>query len=474
MSIIIKSGLSTKELNVTSLSALTVNLPKVLDQAGFGNMVGEPDDGSITGSKLVRQLFVTQDYRLARNLETPLFNDTYAYNTMNNYKYRVVTSAQTITLSGGSMIFNSGDNISNGTSAIVQSFRTFPLYINTPLYVNIKAKFNNVLQNNSVTEFGLALTGGTKPSDGVFLIASAGTLNAVISYSGFEKTQVNVHIPEPNVLYDYLFAINDTQVEFWVDDVIVSVLEFSSATGSTVISNSLPLYIKNYNTGAVASPIQFQVNLVDVLFGDIKLNKPWMNTMVGMGGSSIAPPSGGAIISTANILNSLAPNVGILNNSVGGYVELGGQFAFDALNSSETDYILFGYLNPVATASIPGKTLVITSININTFTSGATTDSLTATTLQWSIGLGGTSLDLTTLDSVTAGTRAARRLGLGVQSIPITGATGTSAKPIYYDILKPLIVEAGTYCHIILKIPQGVATSLLVIRGLVNINGYFE
>jgi hypothetical protein len=38
----------------------------------------------------------------------------------------------------------------------------------------------------------------------------------------------------------------------------------------------------------------------------------------------------------------------------------------------------------------------------------------------------------------------------------------------------PLYVAAGTFVHVILRMPVGTATASQIIRGLVMINGYFE
>jgi len=201
--------------------------------------------------------------------------------------------------------------------------------------------------------------------------------------------------------------------------------------------------------------------------------------MVTNGQSSISSPDGQPNLASgttsANILNNLSPTqLSLLDNTTGGYTTLGGDFLIPASGSSETDYILFGYLNPIGTAGIPGKTLVISNIYINTFTSGATVGS-TGTTLQWVVGVGGTSLSLGELDSVTGGTRSPRRLGLGIQNIPSASSVGTMARPmIMYEPPSPIMVESGTYLHIILKMPIAIETPLLVYRGSVSINGYWE
>ena len=121
---------------------------------------------------------------------------------------------------------------------------------------------------------------------------------------------------------------------------------------------------------------------------------------------------------------------------------------------------------------------MISNVYINTFTSGATM-AATGTTLQWTIGVGGTSVNLTEQDSVTGGTRAARRLGLGVQSIAPNVVSGTMAdRMVMFEapvsLYSPLMVEAGTYCHIIFKIPAGVTVAGEYFRGICMINGYYE
>lgn len=88
---------------------------------------------------------------------------------------------------------------------------------------------------------------------------------------------------------------------------------------------------------------------------------------------------------------------------------------------------------------------------------------------------GGTAVSLATSDSLTAGSMASRKLGLGVQSLIVGAPIGAMATPsIDSTFRSPLLVEPGTYCHIILKMPVADATANLVYRGLVIINGCFD
>lgn len=99
----------------------------------------------------------------------------------------------------------------------------------------------------------------------------------------------------------------------------------------------------------------------------------------------------------------------------------------------------------------------------------------TPTVLQWALGIGASAVSLATADSLTAAGRAPRRLTLGVQTIPVGTAIGGAAdKAIARTFGTPLMVPAGTFLHVILKMPVGTATASQVIRGTVGIDGFFE
>jgi hypothetical protein len=98
----------------------------------------------------------------------------------------------------------------------------------------------------------------------------------------------------------------------------------------------------------------------------------------------------------------------------------------------------------------------------------------TAHLLQWSLGVGSTAVSLATVDAGTNGGRAPRRIPLGVQSLPVATPIGGAATAIDVKFDAPLHVAAGTFFHVIVKLPVGTATASQIIRGLVMVNGYFE
>lgn len=130
-------------------------------------------------------------------------------------------------------------------------------------------------------------------------------------------------------------------------------------------------------------------------------------------------------------------------------------------------------LQAAPSAAGAGKNLVIRGVRIDTMNLGAAV-ATTATVLQWGLGVGSTAVSLATADSATAGTRAPRRLTLGVQSFAIGAAIGSVAAPVDVNLDAPLYVSAGTFVHVILKMPVGTATASQIIRGTVLINGFWE
>ena len=368
MSVILKGGTSNILADVDSNNNLKVNLPTVLSGAGYVLTAGEVDDGAITGTKVIRQMDVSQDYRLRTGIDKILWQDTFNHTVLNNAKYIGVTSVQTITLASGFLNLNAGNSVTATNVSRVQTFKTFSIFNTYPLYVDFKAKFSTTLQANSVIEFGLGYaTGVAAPTDGIFFRAVGGQLSAVINNNGTETSLANIQVPSANVVYHYAITIGQDKCAFWVNDSIVATINTPTGLGAPCQSNALPLLLRNYNSGTVTSPIQLNIAQLAVTLGDMDSGKDWGTTMITNGQSSISAPDGQASVAagtyTANIVNITAPASATLSNATAGYATLGGQFQFVAVAGAETDYALFAYLNPAGTAAIPGKT-TITGINI--------------------------------------------------------------------------------------------------------------
>jgi hypothetical protein len=148
-------------------------------------------------------------------------------------------------------------------------------------------------------------------------------------------------------------------------------------------------------------------------------------------------------------------------------------FQFAAPAGAETDFVIFTYTVPAGSVTQPGKNLVLRGVRIDTVNTGAAV-ATTATTLFWALGVGGTAADLATADSLTAATRAFRRIPLGIQSFIVGAVAGAQATPIDVNLDAPVVVAPGTRVNGIVRVPIGTATGSQVIRGMITINGYFE
>ena len=114
---------------------------------------------------------------------------------------------------------------------------------------------------------------------------------------------------------------------------------------------------------------------------------------------------------------------------------------------------------------------MVRGIWIDTMNTGAAV-ATTATWLQWSLGVGCSAVTLATAEGAAA--KAPARLALGNQVFPIAAAIGAQAARIDVNLDAPLVINAGEYLHIIVKMPLGTATASQVIRGVVGVNGFFE
>lgn len=468
-------GSNSNLANVTVENELSTALTLNADKAGFAIMAAESHNGEVGAPRLVREAEVSPDYRLRTGVDTLLWSDTFNHAQFNTSKYQGVTSTATLTIAGGRMVFNGGNSVASGAVARATTYRPFPLYLSYALYVDFELAFIQDPVQNNVGEFGLFYAATTAaPTDGVyFRLNGSGQLVGVINNNNAETIVVLDYVPQASMMNHYLIVIHNDETEFWINDVLYGTIVTPTSVGSPTLSMSLPLNMRCYNSAATSLAQRMEVANVSVSIGDMNAIRLWSTTMSGMGQSSINIPDSVAGGYTANSANSAAPASATLSNTAAGYTTLGGQFQFVAVAGAETDYALFAYQVPVGSAAVPAKNLIVRGVRIDAYAMGAAI-ATTPTLLQWSMGVGSTAVTLATSDSATAGTRAPRRLTLGVQSLPVASPIGYAANPVDINLDAPLLVEAGTFLHIILKMPVGTATASSIIRGVVSINGFFE
>lgn len=452
------------------------NLPLIKGQSGYAVLLGENHDGAAgVVNPLRRAIRVTPDGRLRAGIDQVQWEDTFNHTIVDTSAYQCVTATATLAMTGGYWVFNAGNSVANAAVARVQTYRTFQLAASSTNEVVFRARFNSALQANSVVEMGLGIAATTAtPTDGIyFKVNTVGALQGVVNVNGIESTVALDFTPVPNENNFYRFVQDQDQAEFYINGVLYGVLPIAATSASTSFSRALPLLMRCYNAAAVSTAFRMEISDVAVISRDLANNRLWATARAGMEQSSINNARGAAAGQTANYANTAAPASATLANATAGYATLGGQFQFAAVAGAETDYALFAFQMPAVSAAGANKNLVVRGVRIETFNMGA----VVATTphlLQWGLGVGSTAVSLATADSATAGTRAPRRITLGVQSLAVGTPIGGVAAPLDINLDAPLYVAAGTFFHVILKMPVATATASQIIRGTVMINGYFE
>jgi len=241
-----------------------------------------------------------------------------------------------------------------------------------------------------------------------------------------------------------------------------------------VITQDLPISFRVYNSTSIAPALAVQLGIFSCSCWqpDLNTNRAYEMTLAGLGASSIQGQSGtGAFGSTANHTNSTGAVNTALNIATPNYTKLGGRFNFTAVGAAVTDFPLFAFQVPVASANVPGKTLYIRGIHISTMNFGAVV-ATTPTVLQWAIGVGSSTNVLTGAEGAAA--KAPRVVDLGQQYFPVGAVIGQTTTDLDIQFPYPLMCEAGNYVHIILCVPVGTATGSEQFQGTVMINGLFE
>lgn len=476
MSIRVKG--TTNEVEVAADGTLYVQDRSPKTTAGFATMLAETDPGAVVSGGIRRELDASFDFRLRVGMDTVLWQDVFQYTTINASAYSVTTATMTITQAGGLLNLNAGSSTTSAQAVNLRTWRTFPVISSAPVYVYFSAIGINQTATNAQADIGLGYASSTTaPTDGVFFRwTTTGTLVGVLNNNGVETTTVALTQIADNERGEYLIVLNDENVEFWIDGVLRGRINaVTTYTGHGVVqSTALPFHARLFNSGTASAAKRLGLGEVGIALGDMNSNRLWASQMSGMESGAYQSPPGAAASQTATWTNSAAPASATLSNTAAGYTTLGGIFQFAAVAGAETDYALFGYQVPAGSVTQPGKNLLIRGVRIEAFNSGAAV-ATTATTLMWALGVGSSAVSLATADSLTAAGRAPRRIPLGVQWIPVAGVIGQAFdKAIDVNLDAPILAPAGTFVHIILRIPVGTATASQVIRGIVQINGYFE
>jgi hypothetical protein len=472
------SGNNGTAVNASTDGSLKVSQTMDDTNAGFVTAQGEVHSGDAGQPRFVRPIDVSPDYRLRVGNDSIFWQDTFAQALLNLSKYKATESTHTKAITAGRLVFNSGSSVAAGSS-VVSTWRTFPVYGSYPTYFEAWALFATAGQANCVCEMGLGIAAAASaPTDGVmFRLDAAGVWQGVINEGGSE-TQTNLGFTHAiNTIYHFLIVVHNDRTEFWIDDILYGVQLTPTSYGSPCISNSLPLLMRQYHTGATGAAQQMQITQINITLGDLNSTRLWATMQAGMGNSCVNKSDGAAAGQTSNFALSSAPTlitVAASSMANAAYYALGGQYQINVNNAAETDCKVFSFQVPTASTVQPGKCLMLRGVHLDSIVTGAAPS--TVTILQWGMALGHTAESLATVDSSSAGTRGPRRFTLGMTAFTTAAVPGTISNPPYLDLNldAPICVEPGCYCDLLVKFVASSTGAAPVFRGTAFYNGYWE
>ena len=498
MGVNIKGGNSSAGLaNVSSTYELQVVTPQTEADAGFVQLSTEVDSGDVTGYRSLIALEASDDYRLRVGIDQTAFNCSFEGTTLMTTLWNQLLTTHTTAQASGFMTLNSTPSTATTTASYVRSHRHFPTYGTYPTYLDMWIKEANITSTNSISEWGfLFLTAQATQQvlDGIYFRRIAGgALYAVVTNSSTDSTPVlitttnvpsrdGVGVFDPTETNHYLIVYHNDTIRFWINDVMVAEIPCPAANAQFTSSSNTPVGFRVLNTGVASAGRQLSVGFVNVGLGDQNVNKPWSHALCGMGSGAYQVQQGGTpgptVTRGAGTLghptSGTARSAGTWTaTSAPALNNLGGLWTSPAISSltTDADYPVFAYLNPVGTTTLPGKTLYVTGVRVGEAYVNAAA-STNAIFLSYIIMVGASSATTSTADAAT--TVAGKSLTIGGHGFVATEIVGNTKSGFEMRFDSPLMVPAGYYFTFVVRPFGTVASNTLVVTSSLAVNGYFE
>jgi hypothetical protein len=489
----ISTGSSTAgKANVDANFNVQVRTPQTETQAGFAQASSEVDSGSVTGTRDVRALEVSDDYRLRVGVDTMWLNKSFA-GTILDPGFVQVATTMTYAQSGGFGVLNSASATASGNTINLSTKKSFPLFGTFSTVVEMQLREANQTSTLSSSEWGLGLlTGTATPLDGVFFRRLAGgQLQGVVNFNGAETASniTTTSVPgraggsySATDVSKYVIIISTGDCEFWINDILTLRIATPTSQGAPTQSSALPLQFRVTNSGVASAGRRIEIGFCSIQLADAASTRSWPAAITGNGGSAIQTQLGTAVAQTSNALITALAAPTFTANTAPATNNLGGKWISPSplpagtsglATVADVHYPIFSYLNPAGTVAVPGKDLVIRGIRVGETVVSAVLGA-TYTQVEWIAGFGSSAATLATADAVGPPTTVSpKRIFLGSQGFLALAPAGTTAPGFQVDFGDaPQVVPPGTYLHIIMSLIGNAATGTL--RGSITPIGYWE
>ena len=452
---------------------LNVVNPSTSIKSGFVAGAGEHDAGTLLGTRSTIEADYSRDYRARVSIDNILFNEWFSGTTINTSKWATPSATATVAQASGLLTLNSAASLVSGQGCIVRSWRTFPIFGASGTYFEMRASLYSAstLFNNNTSEWGAAITANTvatAPTDGVYFRYTTAGLYAVVMsnsvevYASLLSTGLLTTWPTFDItkIHHYTIFMSEDEVEFWIDDKLVYVVDLHNTSVPTPISSmQLCVYGRCYNTSTNTLTAQkLNIASVSVSSADMETAKPWAHKMAGMHESVQCMPTGGTtgkactaytqtampaagttILATALGTNAVA--------GIGGFQHFAGVTGLSL--TADTAYQIFSTLIPAPTIA-EAKGLMICGIDMTLISRVAVGVNATVVPFVMELCFGCTNADPATAEAITTNTtpvKGVRKQIIGMGSLSISTAVGTTVSMTWHPQV-PVYCEAGTYVTI--------------------------
>jgi len=399
-------------------------------------MFFENDPGVATGGRFTRSPEVDSDYRLRIAHDTILDRETFNYTAQNTGKFSHVFTTMTATVSAAGMLLNSGSGVATATGMTHGTQAMFPVGMGaTAIYCETSVAFSAATPpNNVVVDIGMFLRGASTafaPTDGVFFRFDSAGMIGVCSRSGVETTSgVFPFTFVANRNYLLTVSISEKRCRFWIDDVLMAVVENVGA-GQPYTSAALPWSVRQANVGAAGGVFQTLITDYVISLGGAlvpstlaQTGNRTLGSYQGLSGGTMGALTGGTV-TTGTLVN---PTAAVPTNTTAALgTGLGGRFWETASLAVNTDAVIMSYQNPAGSITVQGRRLVISGIKLMSYIQTVIAGG--PFVVEWMLAFGHTSVSLATTETasfVTATTKAPRRIMLPEFTQVVTAAQAVS------------------------------------------------
>lgn len=476
--IVLSTGVGANgETVIDTNGDLHVRTPITEILAGFVSLSGENDPGTITGTRYVKAIEVSEDFRVRVGTDTPFFSEWFQGSAINTSIWGSVLTTATLTVTNGYANLNAAGSVASGAIARMYTHRSFPIIGCSGVRMRARVQFTQTPVASNRCWWGLFHDGGVSgPADGVYFeYDSSGNFRCVVNFNSTVNTSSALNaatLVGTDTSHNFDIDLSEHEVHFWIDDILVWEYEVPAAAAAVITTSQRATFV-NHNLGATSVAQIMKVSFCAVLQQDINGNKMWGDTIVGMGGSASQGQTGGTIGQTANYANSANPTAAVPTNTTAALgTGLGGQFWETASLAVNTDGILCSYQVPAfGTVGSAAKGLYITQVTLNSYIQTVIAGG--PFVAQIALAYGHTAVSLATAEAAAA--KAPRRIPLGIQLVTAAQAVSTvvGPAPISVQFNPPVYVAPGEFVQVITKHVGTVGTTGTIAH-VIGFNGYWE